>query len=404
MQPKSNSEKRARFAGNVRSGSPFRGKFSPFVPSSNPGISFARPTSPMAKSASHRGDLTTSGLKDAHISTAGVVSGLITTSHVIAAPVPSYGFIHGGEHDDEHTFSSNKSSSSKLQPAQFPERIHKDVETETANKGETLLDARRTNEDEADFSPPNEIKYMRRVKWVKINEFPRELSDSCPADRSSIFTSHEPTWHGAAEEVSLDGMFRNMNTFLNVETFTDLVQKWSPARGKSGFNALKHRRFARAWNVFLELYRPVYSNIKLDSACQPPSLPIFCIGSMDYTQLLLTGRQYRGPVIFTDLEDTGIPQLCRHIQFWFQESDHRYQCSRAQVNFTMGINRELLSLQHTVDEICKTSGAKIDHNMNKLEQALRIEVEKAAERSLNTIKTLGEYHQWQLPYPYTRRG
>lgn len=76
---------------------------------------------------------------------------------------------------------------------------------------------------------------------------------------------------------------------------------------------IAHQRSARARKVFLELYRQVYFTIKQDSACQPPSLPIFCIGSTDYTELLLTERRHRPPVVFTDLEDTGIPQLCRHI-------------------------------------------------------------------------------------------
>ncbi|KAG1736292.1 hypothetical protein EDB19DRAFT_1721304 [Suillus lakei] len=249
-----------------RSSSPFRGKGSPFVPSSNPGISFARPTSPMAKSASHRGDLTISGLKDAHISTAGVVSGLISTSRVIAAPVPSYGSIHDGEHDDEHRFSSNKSSVAMSQPAQLLERIHEDVELETANEDEALLDARRTNvaahpvlrrvkhtiqgaqEDEVDFSLPDEVEYMRRVKRVRIDEFPHELPDGRPDDSSHSGVDHThnqlqpdldndtarqsspPTSQpgaGAAEEISLDGMFANMDTFLSVETFMALVQKWS---------------------------------------------------------------------------------------------------------------------------------------------------------------------------------
>ncbi|KAG2032147.1 hypothetical protein BDR03DRAFT_970791 [Suillus americanus] len=308
MQPKTDSEKKARFAGMFgkhklagnpgsgdhqaamdasfssasgrfsgilrpdmqslasprRSNSPFHGKGSPFVPSSNPGISFARPTSPMAKSASHRGDLTISGLKDAHISTGGVVSGLISTSRVIAAPIPSYGSIHDGSHDDEHTFSSNKSSLAKLQPAQLLERIHEDVEPETANEDEALSDARRTNvatrpmlrrvkrtiqgaqEDEADFSPPDEVEYMRRVKRVRIDEFPRELSDGRPDASSHSGVNHTqlhpdldddtarqsspPTGQpgaGAAEEISLDGLFANMDAFLNVETFMGLVQKWS---------------------------------------------------------------------------------------------------------------------------------------------------------------------------------
>ncbi|KAG1767908.1 hypothetical protein EDD22DRAFT_873635 [Suillus occidentalis] len=213
--------------------------------------------------ASHRGDLTISGLKDAHISTGGVVSGLISTSRVIAAPVPSYGSIHGGEHDDEHTFSSNKSSLAKSQPAQLLERIHEDIEP-TANEDETLLDAHRTNvaarpvlrrvkrtiqgtqEDEDEFSPPDEIEYMGRVKRVRIDEFPCESSDSRPdgsghsgvdhtrlqpdLDDDTAHQSSPPTSQpgaGAAEEISLDGMFANMDTFLNVETFMGLVQKWS---------------------------------------------------------------------------------------------------------------------------------------------------------------------------------
>lgn len=245
------------------SSSPFRGKGSPFVPTSNPGISFARPTSPMPKSASHRGDLTISGLKDAHISTGGVVSGLISTSRVIAAPVPSYGSIHGGEHDDEHTFSSNKSSLAKSQHAQLLEKIHEDIEP-TANEDEALLDAHRTNvaarpvlrrvkrtiqgtqEDEDEISPPDETEYMGRVKRVRIDEFHCELSDSRPdgsghsgvdhtrlqpdLDDDTAHQSSPPTSQpgaGAAEEISLDGMFANMNTFLNVETFMGLVQKWS---------------------------------------------------------------------------------------------------------------------------------------------------------------------------------
>ncbi|KAG2115002.1 hypothetical protein DEU56DRAFT_841465 [Suillus clintonianus] len=248
-----------------RSSSPFRGKGSPFVPPSNQGISFARPTSPMPKSASHRGDLTISGLKDAHISTASVVSGLISTSRIVAAPVPSYGSIHDGECDDEHTFSSNKSSQAKSQSLQLLERIHEDVEPEAATEDEALFDAHRTNvavhpmlrrvkrtiqgsqEDEADFSPPDEVEYMHRVKRVRIDEFPHELPDGRPDDSSHSCVDHThnrqqpldndtarqsspPTNQpgaGPAEEISLEVMFANIDSFLNVDTFMGLVQKWS---------------------------------------------------------------------------------------------------------------------------------------------------------------------------------
>lgn len=162
----------------------------------------------MAKSVSPRGDSTISGPKDAHISTAGVVSGLISTSRTIAAPVPSCGSIWDGEHDNEHTLSSNKSSVAKSQPAQLLERIHEDVEPETASEDKALLDARETNvvdhpvlrrakrilqgsqEDDADFSPPDEIEYMRRIKRVGIDEFPHELSDSRPDGSSHSGVDH----------------------------------------------------------------------------------------------------------------------------------------------------------------------------------------------------------------------
>jgi hypothetical protein len=144
-----------------RSSSPFRGKGSPFVPSSNSGISFVR---------------------------------LISTSRVIAAPVPRYGSICDGEHD-EHTFNSNKYFVVKFQPVQLLGRIHEDLEPETSNEDDALVHACRTNvtthlvlrrverttqgtqEDEADFLLPNEIEYMRTIKRVRIDELPCELSD-----------------------------------------------------------------------------------------------------------------------------------------------------------------------------------------------------------------------------------
>ncbi|KAG2071243.1 hypothetical protein BDR04DRAFT_1231241 [Suillus decipiens] len=178
---------------------------------------------------------------------------------------------------------------------------------------------------------------------------------------------------------------------------------------------IAHQRSTRARNVFLELYRQVYISIKQDSASQPPSLPIFCIGSKDYTQLLMTDRRYRHPVVFTDVEDTGIPQLRRYI--------HRFGSEKAVSDINVYAHRSTLlwesiesyflssrrdsrltayedaarclveTLKDTVDEIRKASGAKIDDNISELEQALRIEAEKVAKRSLSTIKTLGEKHK-----------
>ncbi|KAG2106221.1 uncharacterized protein F5147DRAFT_761780 [Suillus discolor] len=190
---------------------------------------------------------------------------------------------------------------------------------------------------------------------------------------------------------------------------------------------IAHQRSARARNVFLELYRQVYCSIKQDSTCQPPSLPIFCIGSMDYTQLLVTNKRHRAPVVFTDLEDTGIPQLCRYI--------HDFGCKKAISDINAHAHRsallwesiesyflssrrdsrlaayedaarglmETLKDQKTVDEIWRTSGTKMDNSINELEQSLRIEAGKASERSLNTIKVLGEHHQWRSYRTLMRR-
>ncbi|KAG2363805.1 hypothetical protein BDR07DRAFT_1403091 [Suillus spraguei] len=98
-------------------------------------------------------------------------------------------------------------------------------------------------DDEADFSPHDDVEYIREVKRVRIDEFSRELPDNRPDDSVVDHTRLQPDLDdgttrqsspptsqpgaGAAEEISLDGMFADMNTFLSVETFMGLVQKWS---------------------------------------------------------------------------------------------------------------------------------------------------------------------------------
>lgn len=244
-----------------RSSSPFCGKGSPFVPPSNPGTKFTRTTSPMPTTVLQRADLTISGLKDAHLSTKDVVSGLISAER-IAAPIPSYESVHTGEFDGTHTFSSNRSSAPQSQPAILLERIHEDLEPET---GQVLLDTCRTGvatpvlrkmkrtiqdaqEDEADFSLPDEVEYARRFKRVRIDEFVHELPNNHPGDsnHSGIDHAHsrlqpdldtDTARHssppisqpgsGVANDLSLDGMFANMETFLSVETYMGLVHKWS---------------------------------------------------------------------------------------------------------------------------------------------------------------------------------
>lgn len=237
-----------------RSSSPFCGKVLPFVPPSNPGAKFARPTSPMHNAMPQRADLTISGMKGAHISTGGVVSGVISACRTTATPVPIYGTIRG-ELDDVHTFNSNEFSAQKSQSTQLLERIHEDLD-QTVNGDEGLLDARRTGatapmlrrmkraiqsarEDETNFSLPDEIEYARGAKRIRMDECARELPSVRPDDSNHSIVDHDtdaarqssppisPPDSGAADDLSLEGMFGGMETFLSAETFAGLVHKWS---------------------------------------------------------------------------------------------------------------------------------------------------------------------------------
>jgi hypothetical protein len=149
----------------------------------------------------------------------------------------------------------------KLQPARLLERIQEDLEQEIVNGEEALVDAHRTGaaapalrrmkrtiqgvqEDDGDLSLPDENEYAPRVKRIRIEEYAHELLTVRPDDSSDHAHSrlqpdldneaicrpsppvsqHGP---GTADDLSLEGMFANMETFLSVETFTGLVRKWS---------------------------------------------------------------------------------------------------------------------------------------------------------------------------------
>ncbi|KAJ8592877.1 hypothetical protein M405DRAFT_812038 [Rhizopogon salebrosus TDB-379] len=101
-------------------------------------------------------------------------------------------------------------------------------------------------EGEGDLSLPDENEYG--VKRFRIEEFAHELPTARPDDSGHFGVDHahsrlqpdldneaicQPSppvsqhGPGKADDLSLEGMFANMETFLNVETFTGLVHKWS---------------------------------------------------------------------------------------------------------------------------------------------------------------------------------
>lgn len=211
--------------------------------------------------------------------------------------------------------------------------------------------------------------------------------------------------------------------YTNSAAFKDIVEHQQRQRDMTSKLRTKqaekntyiaHQRAARVREVFLHLYRQVYHNIsKQDTAEEPPPLPVFCVGSTDFNQLLGVGRRNRAPLVFTNPEDTGIPQLCRHIHDFGRKralSDikaHIDQCTllRAEVNSffkllsarhdSMSKTHEkaargaLTKFKHLVEETCEESGGKIDKSIKELENALRDEAENAADCSLDIIKSLG---------------
>ncbi|KAG1824905.1 uncharacterized protein BJ212DRAFT_1323161 [Suillus subaureus] len=181
---------------------------------------------------------------------------------------------------------------------------------------------------------------------------------------------------------------------------------------------IAHQRSARVREAFLQLYRQVYYNIsKQDTANEPPPLPVFCVGSTDFNQLLGADERYRAPLVFTDPKDTGIPQLCRHIHDFgrrntFSDIDafvHRCTVLHKETNsFFFRLKRDpkltayedaarglVERLKDTVHMTRQTSEDKIYEYMNELEQVLQVEAKNAAEHSLDIIETLGSNYRYQ---------
>ncbi|OAX33703.1 hypothetical protein K503DRAFT_786312 [Rhizopogon vinicolor AM-OR11-026] len=184
-----------------------------------------------------------------------------------------------------------------------------------------------------------------------------------------------------------------------------------------------HQRSARVKEGFLQLYRQVYYSVAKDSepVPEPPPLPIFCVGSTDFNKLRVLGMDRRrtalSPLVFTDPEDTGIPQLCRHIQDFgykqvlsdisalvtnchtlWEDIESFYLSSRQDsrlASYESAARSFVEVLRDSINEARKETGGKIDDGINKLERALRIEAEKAAERSIGIIELLSDDYRFQ---------
>lgn len=182
-----------------------------------------------------------------------------------------------------------------------------------------------------------------------------------------------------------------------------------------------HQRSARVREAFLQLYRQVYFSIsKQDAACEPPPLPVFCVGSTDFHQLLEADRRRRAPLVFTDPNDTGIPLLSQHIhnlgrKTTFSDLDslvHRCTMLHKETKsffFCLKVDPKLAAyedearglverLKETVYETRLTSEDKIHKSMDELEQVLQVEAKNAAKHSPNIIEELGisyRYHTYR---------
>ncbi|KAG1750667.1 hypothetical protein EDD22DRAFT_1002569 [Suillus occidentalis] len=160
-----------------------------------------------------------------------------------------------------------------------------------------------------------------------------------------------------------------------------------------------HQRSARVREAFLQLYRQVYFSIsKQGAACEPPPLPVFCVGSTDFSQLLDTDKRRRAPIVFADPKDTGIPLLTQHIHDLGRRnvfSDIDALVDPKLTAYEDEARGLVERLKDTVYKTRLTSDDKIEKSMDKLEQVLNIEAKNAAEHSPNVIEELGMSCRYQ---------
>ncbi|KAG2366121.1 hypothetical protein BDR07DRAFT_1607092 [Suillus spraguei] len=227
---------------------------------------------------------------------------------------------------------------------------------------------------------------------------------------------------------SLEELGNSSTTPLDVAAFKEYVERQqrkeditrqlrTEQAAKNTYVA--HQRSARVREAFLQLYRQVYCNVsKKDIADEPPPLPIFCVGSTDFNQLLGVDKRYSDtPLVFTDPKDTGIPQLSQHIHelgrrnafsdidalvhkctVLHKETKSFFSCLKRDPKLTAYENaaRGLVErLKDTNDTTQQTAESKIHDYVNELEQALRIEAKNAAKDSLDIIETLGSDFRYQ---------
>lgn len=206
--------------------------------------------------------------------------------------------------------------------------------------------------------------------------------------------------------------------FLERQQRKDQITRQLQTKEATKNTYIAHQRSARVREAFLHLYRQVYHSIsKQDAAHEPPPIPIFCVGSTDFNQLLGVNKRHRAPLVFTDPKDTGIPQLSRHIydlsrRNIFSDIDalvHRCTMLHKETKsffFCLKLDPKLTAyedearglverLKDTVYETRLTSEAKIHEYMDELEQVLQVEAKNAAQRGPDIIKDLGRRCRYQ---------
>ncbi|OAX35174.1 hypothetical protein K503DRAFT_391931 [Rhizopogon vinicolor AM-OR11-026] len=260
----------------------------------------------------------------------------------------------------------------------------------------------------------NQLHYLSAKQCYEIQQMEQEIQTlgdkvdelKTQQEAMGIVTSSDPT--------------KRLWSIINEMNATNSRLKTAEA-AKDTYIA--HQRSAHVEDAFLQLYHRAYHSIVKDS--EPPSLPVFCVGSTDFNQLLATDQHHRVPLVFTDPEDTGIPRLARHIQnFGYKQiiSDISTLVTNCQTlwedieSFVLSSGQEprldkyekaaknfAENLRDSIDAARKEMRRKIDDRINELEETLRIEAQKAAERSINVIKELGEKYTYQVYRAIMRR-
>ncbi|KAH7925971.1 hypothetical protein BV22DRAFT_1128553 [Leucogyrophana mollusca] len=206
----------------------------------------------------------------------------------------------------------------------------------------------------------------------------------------------------------------------------DEISKSLVALTSTKYSYVAQQRSSGVAEDLQQLYQSIYRSIAgpRNQKNKCTSLPIFCIGSTDF--LRLSHLDNMQPMVFRDINDTGIPRLRQHIA----NTGHRQAFTEIKAHLTNA--RALLSevqafykscqkkdkrlaiyerfaanqfrgLQVQVNQVLRTTLGGIYDQVAELEKALREMALESAKTSLGIVTDLGETQKFNTYSAIMRR-